>query len=197
MSVNNIPLKQKGFSLLESVIAIVLTAIVMVGMATFMFPAVKQIGEPVAQMRSAEIANAALQEVFSRSFDQNSDHAGGVVRCGELDPADPLVSNSCTALAALGKDAGETTKISFNDVDDFITGNNNVCNANADFVVPSTIIGTAPAIYDNFSLCIQVTYPVNNLDGTANNGTLLKHVNVVVKTPQGSDYSFSAYRSNF
>ncbi|MBL4831654.1 MAG: type II secretion system protein [Aliivibrio sp.] len=183
-------IKQRGFSLIESVIAIVLTSIVMVGMSTFMFPAVKQMGDPIAQMRSAEIANAALQEVFSRSFDQNSDHAGGVVRCGEL-------TITCTTTAALGKDTGETNKISYNDVDDFITGAANLCGANSDFVTPSTIIGTTPAIYDNFSLCIQVTYPANNLDGSANNQTLLKHVNVVVKTPQGSEYSFSAYRSNF
>ncbi|GHA54539.1 prepilin-type N-terminal cleavage/methylation domain-containing protein [Photobacterium aphoticum] len=76
----------RGFTLIESIIAIVILAIAMVTLTSFLFPQAERSATPYYQARAAAIANAFLNEILARQFDEFSDpHGDSRVRCGEID----------------------------------------------------------------------------------------------------------------
>lgn len=179
-----------GFSLIENILAIVLSSIVVAGMVTIFYPLAQKSSDPIMQVRATELAQMTLQEIFSRRFDEQSDLVGNNVRCG--------VAQNCTSSANLGVDS-ELNKSQWDDVDDFITSTNNECVNRSDFVSATTMLGqNLPTIYQNYNLCVSVTYPTTTLDGlTLNSESLIKLVQVILLTPSNSRIEFSALRSNY
>lgn len=179
-----------GFSLIENILAIVLTSIVVTGMISVFYPLAQKSNDPIMQVRAAELAQMTLQEVFSRRFDENPVAVGNSDRCGE--------GINCTSNVNLGTDS-ELNKSQWDDVDDFITSTTNECNQNSDYVSATTMLGQSlPLIYQNYELCISVTYPLTTLEGGDNSSqSLAKLVQVSVLTPGNTQIEFAALRSNY
>ena len=179
--------KNKGFTLIELVVGIVLLAICYALINNFMFPAVKHHADQMHQIRAAELGQSMLNEILNRAYDHQSDHEGGVLRCG--DSANGAAD--CTAPASLGIEtlAGETAdnRENWNDVDDYHG---------------ATIAGnTIDDSYLGYEIAIDVCYDMNydgvcETDGSANRN-VAKRIEVDVKTPLDVVISFVSYRSNF
>src|SRR5690554_7972709 len=101
--------QQGGFTLIEIVVGIVTLGIALALLTVLLFPQAKRSAEPLLQMRAAELGIALMNEITSKSFDENSDHSGGAVRCNE--------TGAPTCSVTLGPE-GET-RDNYNDVDDY------------------------------------------------------------------------------
>ncbi|MCW8832306.1 MAG: type II secretion system GspH family protein [Colwellia sp.] len=172
--------KQSGFTLIEIIVGIVVLAISLSIVGTLIAPAEEKSADQILQIKAAELAQSLLNDISSRAFDENSDMAGGRIRCGE--PNDG--SNDCTLEANFGPDTGETTRGLFNDVDDFHDYSEHF-NANDE----SLHVG-----YGNFIIDVQVSYDGASL-GLANNAAKL--IAVTVTTPLGTAIEFSTHKANF
>ncbi|PWI32013.1 MSHA biogenesis protein MshD [Vibrio albus] len=180
----------KGFTLIESIIAIVIIGIAMVSLTSFLFPLARDSARPHNEVRAAALAQSLMTEILSRGFDENSDPDGGVERCGE--------SEALLCSTALGSD-GESNPGAYNDVDDYIgcwvttTGSEASC----DSTLPeagklSDIFGNEiDESYKNFTANVNVVY--DSLDSAG----MHKRIDIVITAGNYGDYSFSAYRGNY
>lgn len=173
-------MKSYGFTLIELIIAIVVLAISLSVVTTLIAPAENKSADQILQVKAAELGQSLLNDISARAFDENSDMAGGRVRCGEPDDG----SNNCTTAANFGPDAGETARGLFNDVDDF-HGYSQHINANNENLHSG---------YTNFSISVQVIYDGAAL-GLANNAA--KRITVTVTTPLGTAIEFATHKANF
>ncbi|MGX5913132.1 type IV pilus modification PilV family protein [Aliidiomarina sp. Khilg15.8] len=174
---------QRGFTLVEIIVGIVVLAIALTLITSIILPAARQSVTPVYQVRAAELGQSMLNEVLSRSFDEQSDRQGGQLRCGEQD--DDGNENPCTASANFGPDGEDRDR--FDDVDDY--------HLLAD--IETALGDPLAARYPNFSLLIEVCYS----DAQGNCGVQaepqFKRILVRVTTPEGQNLDFSAIRGNF
>ena len=171
----------RGFTLIELIVGIVVLSISLSIVSTLIAPAEQKSADQILQVKAAELGQSFLNDISSRAFDENSDMAGGLVRCGE--PNDG--SNDCTAQANFGPEAGENDRGLFNDVDDF-DNYSLLINANAEGLDSS---------YNNFTIDVQVIYDGLSL-GLANNLNA-KRITVTVTTPLGTAIEFATHKANF
>ncbi|WP_284633943.1 type IV pilus modification PilV family protein [Photobacterium damselae] len=117
-------LKSRGFTLIEGIITIVLLAIAMITLTSFLFPQLERSAIPMYQAKSAAIADAVFNEILSRQFDQNSDPLGdSVYRCGEAYPSavsGAMTTNLCSKVLGPDDELEKAQPQYSNDVDDFI-----------------------------------------------------------------------------
>ncbi|WP_046220612.1 type IV pilus modification PilV family protein [Photobacterium halotolerans] len=195
--------QQQGFTLIEGIIAIVMMAIAMVTLISFLFPRAEESAVPHYQARAAAIGQAVLNEVLSRKFDEASDPFNdSVIRCGE----DGFV---CSAPGNLGADVGEVNSGFLNvgaadDVDDFIGcwGSVTQCNGSTltrrgglqDLV---TVSAAEQSDYRNIYLEIRVRYENDAFNGAATTVSPQKRIDVLVRTSRYGEYPFTAFRSNY
>lgn len=168
-----------GFTLIETVIGIVVLSIAFSIMTTLIYPAITKSADQIHQIRAAELGQSLLNEIQGRAFDQNSDMAGGIVRCGETGAA------NCTAQASLGNEEADNRSL-FNDVDDY----NNL-------LLKDSLNNDLSGIYKGYSVSVTVTNDSDydgSYDGVDN---IAKLITVVVTTPTGQNISFSTYKANF
>ncbi|RJG49981.1 type IV pilus modification PilV family protein [Motilimonas pumila] len=206
---------QLGFTLVELVVGIVVMAVAFTIITTMLVTQSRDSIDPLHQMRAAELAQSVLNEIVGRSYDENSDHNGGVYRCGEQWWQGPAlasgsswydftnqqwqlwqVSDTVTDVpcsVTLGKDSGEQRSggtNNYNDVDDYITASGSFVSA-VDF-------GDATGqplsdVYRNFDIRIQVSKDFTF--GSGNDSA--KRIDLTVRTPKGNEIDFSAYRGNY
>jgi MSHA pilin protein MshD len=176
-----------GFTLIEIIVGIVVLSISLSIVSTLIAPAEQKSADQILQVKAAELGQSFLNDISARAFDQNSDMAGGIERCGEPNE----VSNPCTTL--LGPedgnggrpDNGEIERGLFNDVDDFdnysqkFTGND------------EALAGG----YDNFTIDIEVIYDGLSLGLSSNRNA--KKITVSVTTPLGTEIQFATHKANF
>ncbi|WP_084418903.1 type IV pilus modification PilV family protein [Photobacterium sp. J15] len=182
----------RGVTLIELIIAIVLIGIVVTAITTALYPQSRQSAQIVHASRAAELGHAVLDEVLSRKFDHNSGELGGLPVCISTNDALKVGEKRCTDPAQLGPDTNaekaDDGRTVFNDIDDYhgLTGK-----------VQDVIGGDLTERYSNFSVAVSVFYDVNR-DGTADpqKGDI-KRVNVRVTDPAGNRYDFAVYRGNF
>ena len=197
---------QKGFTLVELVVGIVVLAIAMLGMNTMLISQSKDALEPVYRLRASQLGQSVLQDILARAYDQNSDHNGGYYRCGEIWSngalwfdftsqmwvlTTPQQIVPCTLQSNYGPDIDKGEVVgehqNFNDVDDFIV---------ADFMSAvnyGDVLGTALATqYSNYLVKIVV-----GEDTTTFAGTTMKRIDVTIKTPSDEEILFSALKGNY
>lgn len=167
-----------GFTLVELIVTILVTAIALTALGVGLLTASRNSADPIISMRAAALAQAYIDEIQSKRFDENSGN-GGVTRCGET--GQPACS------VTLGSDAGET-RASYDDVDDY---------HGLDESPPQNVLGSNPAQYDGFRVRVSVSYGGGELASFGTSITDLKRITVTVTTPVGADFVFATYRGNF
>jgi MSHA pilin protein MshD len=189
---SNLRQMQKGFTLIELIVGIVIFAIAMVLVISFLQPQVKQGIDPIWQVRAASLGQSLSNEIVAKPFDQNSNRVGGIERCNEL--------VSCTVSGSLGPDSGETREL-FNDVDDYHALNVSGTDILNSLGLTSDVAGVN--IYEGFTAQVTVFYD-QNLDGInddiAGSGTLIankKLITVTIITPGGQAITMTSVKGNF
>jgi MSHA pilin protein MshD len=176
-----------GFTLIEMIIGIVVLAIAMLLITSFLAPQGKRGVAPVIQMRAAELGNSLMQEIISKSFDENSDHnGGGLWRCGDSGEED------CTSADSYGPDDSES-RTTYDDVDDYDTSGS--------FVSISNALGDSTK-YTGFTYAVSVVATDVDADGNSNDSQLtgyteVKRIDLTVRTSSGDDFEFAMYRWNY
>lgn len=177
-----LPRKQRAFTLIELVIGIVLFGIVMASVTVMITKQARRSVDPMLQIRATELAQSLLNEISGKSFDEASTRSGGLMRCGESG------APTCTTAAdfGAGKDAGETQRRNFDDVDDY--HNLRLCNED---LWENQLTGSAQ-LYSGYCATINVAYN-NSLLGAVNS----KVISLTVDLPNGQQLQFSTIRSNY
>ena len=185
----------KGFTLVELVVGIVVLAIAMMLMNTMLISQSKDSLEPLYRLRASQLGQSIMQNILTREYDENSDHNGGFYRCGETwDILTPPVLVNCTASSNYGADGGvETSHPFFNDVDDFIT-NGFVDANNYGNVVGNNLGGNINGNdfsnqYNNYAVKIEVVLDTSQ-------GFNMKKITLTIKTPSNENIQFNALKGN-
>lgn len=186
----------RGFTLIEMVVGIVLLAIALTTILGLLINQAPRAIDPVQQLRAAQLAERLLGEVMQRSFDEHSDHNSGSYRCGET--VDSVTYDACTAQANYGPDSGETAPYLYNDVDDFDTAGQWRA---ANLYVQQSSLGTQESDYRNFSVRIAVT-PVDissgDMSATCSDPCSIgKRIALSIRLPDKSELDFATYRGNY
>lgn len=185
-------MNKRGFTLVELVVGIVVLAIAMMIMNTMLISQSKDALEPLYRLRASQLGQSIMQNVLSRSYDENSDHNGGFYRCDETwDILDPPELVTCTDETDYGPDgSGETSHPFFNDVDDFQT-NGFVKATDYGNVVGDQLGGDDYAAqYTNYAVNIEVSLDQSRVFN-------MKKVTLTIKTPSNEEIMFSALKGNY
>ncbi|WP_423839907.1 prepilin-type N-terminal cleavage/methylation domain-containing protein [Vibrio mytili] len=191
--------KIRGMTLIEMIIAIVLMGIAMVAFTSFLVPQLRDSATSHYQTRAAALSQSFMSQILARGFDENSDLAGGLIRCGEN-------GVSCTEVNKLGVDekpdgSREATPSDFNDIDDYIgcwstpTTVSQCQGTNRGNI--SDILGTSSEDkYRNFRVEVGVTY--DNLTDTPPTGiTEYKKVTITIFASNAQPLTLTAIRGNY
>ena len=178
---------QKGFTLIETIVGMVVLAISFSVLTTLIYPVSQQSADQLHQVKAAELAQSVLNEIQNKAFDNNSDMAGGRVRCGDIDADD------CST--AMGPDTEtisgiKETRATFNDVDDYdglVYSAGEIENSQ----------GIIIDLYIGYSMRITVRNDANYDGSFPNDISTAKLITVTITTPTDFSMSFSTYRANF
>ncbi|WP_111809116.1 type IV pilus modification PilV family protein [Aeromonas allosaccharophila] len=200
----------RGFTLIELIVGIVLLAVALTGMLGLLINQAPQAVDPVQQVRAAQLAQRLAGEILQKSFDENSDHNGGRYRCGETFngqfygdcscPVGVTCSQKPPAPAMTGWQPslygpdGEPAPYAYNDVDDFDTAGNW---QKASWFTQTSLVANGDDEYRNYQVRIVVT--PDNLFGSPGPKaeSIGKRIDLQIKLPDGSVLDFSFYRGNY
>jgi MSHA pilin protein MshD len=171
--------QMSGFTLIEIIAGVVIMAISMTALTAVLFPLAAGSTDPIFQVRAAELGQSLLNEITGKSYDENTDLNAGI-RCGEP-------GTTCTASGNLGPD-GEATASLFDDVDDYNGYNQTMAQLDNS--------SNYDALYSGFTFTVTVYYD-GNYDGTSDNNTSAKRIDIAITTPGGQVFRFAAYKANF
>jgi MSHA pilin protein MshD len=174
------PHHQRGFSLVELVIGLVVMSIALVTLTTVLYPQFVRGLDPIFQIRAAELGQSLADEILGKAFDQLTP-VGGQPPC-----------NPCSAV--MGSEAGEN-RTTFNDVDDY----NDYCAAPVAVTNANNIVR---ADFANYQMQICVIND-DNYSGVANGNNVAKLITITIFPPVGGQpqtaerIDFQVHRSNF
>ena len=188
-------MRSRGFTLIESIVVIIVLGIAMVTISSFLAPQVASSADPQYQNRSVALGQSLMNQILARGFDEHSDFEGGLVRCGDAGEA------SCSATSELGTDGSEATPAAFNDVDDYIgcwyTDTTELaCTSSPKYPLSNILDENIEGSYANFRVEVSVFYD-GNMDGIDDNtiGTM-KRVDIQI-FGGNNRYSVIAYKGNY
>ncbi|QXO17108.1 MULTISPECIES: prepilin-type N-terminal cleavage/methylation domain-containing protein [Vibrio] len=192
-------MRQRGFTLIESIVVMVIIGLAMVTLVSFLYPQVERSATPHYQTRAANLGQSMMSQILALGFDENSDFDGGFLRCGEAG------AEACTPPESLGRDGnstpGESSPDQFNDVDDYIgcwySDRASDCGSNPDVYPLANVLGQdVSANYRHFTVTVAVSYAGSNYQPLAA-VTALKQIRLTVDTGGYGQYQFVAYRGNY
>ena len=100
-----INLTERGFTLIEMILAIVVFSIGVVGIMVVFYNTLGRSSNPLLRQRAVEVASSVMDDILSRKFDNDTPNGGGAIPLSEVN---------------IGKESkdGNSTE-TFDDVDDF------------------------------------------------------------------------------
>ncbi|MDH5394849.1 MAG: prepilin-type N-terminal cleavage/methylation domain-containing protein [Gammaproteobacteria bacterium] len=212
----NVNKRQRGISLIELIIFIVIISIALTGITLIYINTTKYSADPMVRIRSIELAQSTLEEILLKAYDHSTPVGGGCVRYpaqGNTLCVPPTYASHPAAFneTVLTAEEGVLNRTSFNDVDDYNnlsycgTGGvaDNAC-TNACLDMTDESGNLIKDNYAGFAICIRVSFAGGagteiNSPGFGS-GVLAndaKRIDVIVTDPLNSKISLSAYRLNF
>ncbi|MDD1792052.1 type II secretion system GspH family protein [Enterovibrio sp. ZSDZ42] len=195
---NPISRHQRGYTLVELIIGIVVFGVAMVLISTTLFPMFAKSANPHFEARAAALGQAVMNQVLARQFDRNSDPNGSRWRCDE--GADALLAQGIISPNPVP--TCTPTPLSANEgfiaTEDYIGcwGDSSVCTRPYRGTLSHLVGGTADD-YRGFTVDINVVYDNSTFDDSTGNSKLYKRIDMAVDTGQFGRFDFTAYRSNF
>ncbi|ARN73586.1 type II secretion system protein [Oceanicoccus sagamiensis] len=169
--------RNKGFTLIELVVGIVVIAIALTLLSNVFFNSASRSVEPMLQIRAAEFGQALMDEILSKKFDHMTPE-GGVPAC----------NLNCTDEGDLGPE-GTETRPDYNDVDDYTIS----CGAP---IAVTDALGNQPVGFERYTMEVCVNY--DNFDGNGVENANAKLIRVFINRPGfTSPMVFSAYKGNY
>lgn len=170
---------QSGFTLIETVIVIVLVGAMMAGMSSLFMNNVGHSHRPYLRQKALAVANAFMDEIFRKRWNESTPLGGGCVNAG---------SGFCATgpgAASIGVEAGET-RATYDDVDDY---------HGLSQTPPQDSAGVDMPDYTGYTVDVTVAQP-----GSAWNGVPAADVRLItvsVTSNGGESINISTYRVNF
>jgi len=205
--------KQKGISLIELVIFIVILSVALTGITLIYINTSRHSADPMLRIRSIELAQSTLEEILLKTYDNSTPAGGGCVRfpagSSRCPAGNPIAASETTA--DFGDEEGGDRSL-FNDVDDYhnklycgqnVTATNTACPTLSCQTLTDESANDISTQYPGFSICIKLNFAdaeINNVapgtgsDVLTNDG---KRINVTVTDPLNTRMEFYAYRLNF
>lgn len=190
--------KTLGFTLIESIIAMVIMGFAMVTLVSFLYPQIERSAAPHYQSRAANLGQSLMSQILSRGFDHNSDFDGGKYRCGEPDGTG--LTKLCST--TLGRD-GETSPAQFNDVDDYVGCwyTDRIADCGGTGYPLTTILTDDPAVdlskqYAHFTVTISAQYVDSNFS-VSSSVTTMKRIDVSIDVGRYGEFDFTGFRGNY
>ncbi|GAK83445.1 MSHA pilin protein MshD [Vibrio ponticus] len=174
--------KVRGFTLIESIVVMVVMALAMVTITSFLIPQVASSSDAHYQTRAAALGQSLMTKILARSFD-HVNSSGGNERC--------QFGVNCSAL---GIDSGESmaSPDQFNDVDDFIGCWAASPTAACPHNLYDLISSGSNSAYHNFTVDIEVeNHPDNHV------AQMMKKITVTVRAGKQTPIEYSAFRGNY
>ena len=170
--------QQTGFTLVETVIVIVLVGAMMAGMTSLFMNNVGNSHRPYLRQKALAVANAFMDEILRKQWNENTPLGGGCVN---------TASGSCLAgpiMATIGSD-GESRAI-YDDIDDYHGLNQSP---------PQDSSGTDMPGYAGYTVSVNVVQPGANWHSVP--AADVRLITVSVTSSSNEAISISAYRVNF
>ena len=164
--------RQKGMTLVEMVISIVLVSIAMTAMLSAFSTSMGRSADPLWKTKSLKLAQAYLDEILSKKYDHDTP-LGGI-------PA----ATGASVCGSLGPDGSED-RDDFDDVDDY--------NGLSD-KPPKLVTNTDMTGYAEYTVQVAVVCAGGDVGVSASNA---KRITVTVISPNNTSMPFSVYRGNF
>ena len=159
---------QKGATLVELVITIVIISVAIAGVVGAFALISGRSADPLNQTRAVALAQIYMDEILSRRYDENTP-VGGF-------PREP----GCTI------NTEEGSRADYDDVDDY----NEITDA-----VPENAEGTGLAAdYAGFQVSVAIECAGDEIGLAADEA---KRIDLTITDPSGQGYDFSAYRANY
>ena len=185
--------KQKGLTLIEMVLTIVILAISIITISGMLSSGVGRSADTTLELRSASLAQSYLDEILGKRFDENSAPRGI-----------PPCRSNCTLEVNFGPDGGEVRQ-RFDDVDDY----HGLDEGQGQLTPLQDSDGNTRTGYDNFRVRVSVRYmdigasgeeenlavAANDLDDSEDAKLITVTVNFLSSGDDG--VSYSAYKANF
>ena len=178
MSFSATPHSQRGFTLIELVITIVVISIALAAMLGAFSSSMSHSADPMWRNKTIKLAQLYLDEILSKRFDENTP-VGGVPAAGAVG------APALTACGSLDPEAGEV-RATYDDVDDYDGLSDSP---------PVAVNGALGASYGNYAVSVVVTCDGDTVSVTGNPNA--KRIEVTVTPPGQSAMVFYAYKGNY
>jgi MSHA pilin protein MshD len=171
---------ERGFTLIELVVGMMVIAIAIVMLTSMLFPQADRAAKTLHRVRSAELAHSVMNEIWGKRYDQNTNPNGGVPACGSSAGSACSYALAVDGTPFLGPD-GES-RDTFNDIDDYdgLSESDNMLDSSQ----------TYAQAYPRYKLKVTVEY----LDSATK---AQKLITVAVTTPANEVINYQALRSNY
>jgi len=170
--------RQTGFTLVETVIVIVLVGIMMAGITALFMNNVSNSHRPYLRQKALAVANAFMDEILRKQWNEATPLGGDCVNTASGScPAGPVV-------IAIGTD-GES-RATYDDIDDYHGLNQSP---------PQDSSGTDMPDYTGYTVNISVVQPGINWNSVP--AADVRLITVSVTSSSNETVSVSAYRVNF
>ncbi len=161
---------QRGATLVELVMTIVIISIAIAGVVGAFSLIAGRSADPLNQTRAVALSQLYFDEILSRKYDHDTPD-GGVPR-----------ETGCS----IGREAGESDREDFNDVDDY---------DGLDESPPLDADGDPlDSAYQNFRVQVSVACSGGEVGLPGDDA---KRIGLTITDPSGNDYAFTGYRGNF
>lgn len=169
--------QQAGFTLIETIIVIVLVGAMMAGMTSLFMTNVGNSHRPFLRQRALAVANAFMDEIQHKRWNEATPIGGGCVNTGASCPTGP-------AATAIGTDGD--TRATYDDIDDY-NGLNQT--------PPQNSAGANMPGYDGFTVNVSVVQPGGSWNGIP--AADVRLITVSVTSNSNETIAISSYRVNF
>ena len=202
---------ERGFSLIEVIVFIVVVSVALAGIASLFSTNVKNSAVPLIRERTISLAQSYMDEILAKQWDQNTPVGGGCIisgaspdtctnYCASISTETQCNRSKCTydtststckppatASAAFGPDTVSevNNRPLWNDIDDFTATPNQ----------PQDINGTNLPAYNGYSVTVTISKPSTPWHGIP--VVDVRRISVTVSNPLGDTLTLVSYRVNF
>tara|TARA_R110002072_G_scaffold100183_2_gene220549 strand:+ start:28699 stop:29247 length:549 start_codon:yes stop_codon:yes gene_type:complete len=170
--------RQRGVTLVELVISIIIISIAMVALMNAFSASMLGSADPLWRNKTLKLAQLYMDEILAKNYDHTTP-VGGM----------PVIENpDCTNL---GKDGSENRE-DFNDVDDYDEINNQVA---------KSLIASLDSSYSAYLVSVDVVCVGNEVGAVDKNDAIdrdqAKKITVTITPPGQAAIPFAVYKANF